>query len=572
VVTARDERGRQRRTTADVLGRLAKVEELNWDGSVYATTTYAYNALDNLTSINHAGQVRTLAYDGYGRLQTRTTPEQGTTSYSYFADDTVQTVADARGATSTITYNARHLVTAITYGVPAGVAATANVSFAYDAAGNRTSMTDGLGSVSYGYDQLSRLTSETRTFTVVGSFTLSYAYNLAGELTSITNPSGSQVGYGYDKVGRPSAVSGSGPVSATTYASSLSYRSFGLKAMNYGNGRTLSLNYDNRLRVTDWTVPGVLGWQYGYSDVGENTGRVMFARNTASSTTGGQRDDTLDRSYDYDQTGRLIVSHSGYEARLHMNRQQPSDPTTYGPYSQAYGYDQWGNRTHREGWGGIYGTYTNDNPTFTNNRQNGLVYDAAGNLTNDGTQSFSYDATGQQTYASATGLAQGYDGDGLRVKKTENGSTKFYLRSSVLGGQVVAEMDGSGTWTRGYVYLGGQMIAVQAGGVSWVHQDPVTKSQRITDNLGNVISTVDLDPWGGELTTEHHNRLVNDRPWLSFDGLPEPSVSTTSICEGPYSAGRRHNCLPNLSNASIPLELTINSAWPSPFRSPTVTF
>src|SRR5258708_3643297 len=26
------------------------------------------------------------------------------------------------------------------------------------------------------------------------------------------------------------------------------------------------------------------------------------------------------------------------------------------------------------------------------------------------------------------------------------------------------------------------MIAVQAGGVSWVHQDPVTKSQRVTDN------------------------------------------------------------------------------------------
>jgi subtilisin family serine protease len=33
------------------------------------------------------------------------------------------------------------------YGVPSGMAATANVSFAYDAAGNRTSMTDGLGSV-----------------------------------------------------------------------------------------------------------------------------------------------------------------------------------------------------------------------------------------------------------------------------------------------------------------------------------------------------------------------------------------------------------------------------------------
>ena len=50
-------------------------------------------------------------------------------------------------------------------------------------------MTDGLGSVSYGYDSLSRMTSETRTFNGVGSYSLGYLYNLANELTSITGPS-----------------------------------------------------------------------------------------------------------------------------------------------------------------------------------------------------------------------------------------------------------------------------------------------------------------------------------------------------------------------------------------------
>ena len=139
VTTVRDERGRRRKLTMDVLGRLKQVDELNWDQSVYATTTYAYNARDQITSISQAGQTpRSLSYDGYGRLYQKTTPEQGTTTYSYFADDTVQTVTDARGATTTFAYNNRHLVTGITYGVPAGVAATANVSFTYDSAGNRT--------------------------------------------------------------------------------------------------------------------------------------------------------------------------------------------------------------------------------------------------------------------------------------------------------------------------------------------------------------------------------------------------------------------------------------------------
>ncbi len=181
-ITVRDERGRRKRYTKDLVGRLKQVEELNWDQTVYATTTYAYNANDQITEINQGGQLRTFEYDGHGRLQTRTTPEQGSTSYSYFNDDTIQTVTDARGATTTFSYNNRHLVNSITYGVPAGVAATANVSFGYDSNGNRTSMTDGRGSVSYGYDTLSRLTSESRTFTGVGSFGLTYGYNLSGEL------------------------------------------------------------------------------------------------------------------------------------------------------------------------------------------------------------------------------------------------------------------------------------------------------------------------------------------------------------------------------------------------------
>ena len=60
-------------------------------------------------------------------------------------------------------------------------------------------MTDGSGSVSYSYDALSRLTSETRQFSgLTGSYALSYIYNLAGELTRVTDPTGAQVNYVYE--------------------------------------------------------------------------------------------------------------------------------------------------------------------------------------------------------------------------------------------------------------------------------------------------------------------------------------------------------------------------------------
>jgi uncharacterized protein RhaS with RHS repeats len=75
---------------------------------------------------------------------------------------------------------------------------TVALSYGYDAAGNRTSMTDSLGCTSYTYDRLSRMTSETRTFTGLGTYPINYQYNLAGEMTSITDPFGAQMSYNRD--------------------------------------------------------------------------------------------------------------------------------------------------------------------------------------------------------------------------------------------------------------------------------------------------------------------------------------------------------------------------------------
>jgi RHS repeat-associated protein len=100
----------------------------------------------------------------------------------------------------------------------------------------------------------------------------------------------------------------------------------------------------------------------------------------------------------------------------------------------------------------------------------------------------------------------------------ENGTTTYYLRYSVLGGQVISELNSSGAWMRGYVYLGGQLVAIQSSlAVSTVHQDPITKSQRITDSSGNLTGTiVDLDPWGGE-TGRSSNQAFQAHRFTSYD-------------------------------------------------------
>src|SRR5205085_8147010 len=103
-------------------GRLKRVEELNWDQSVYATTDYTYNGRDQIETINQQGLTRTFEYDGHGRLSAETTPEQGRTAYGYDTDDTLPSTTDARGVVSTFAYNGRHLVTNIDYNQTLGPA------------------------------------------------------------------------------------------------------------------------------------------------------------------------------------------------------------------------------------------------------------------------------------------------------------------------------------------------------------------------------------------------------------------------------------------------------------------
>jgi RHS repeat-associated protein len=518
----RDERGRLKKLYKDVLGRLSKVEELEYNSAVFSTAVYEYNGRDQIEKVRHyqgtaqsgVYQERTFGYDGHARLVSRNTPEQGATTFGYNPDDTMQWTRDARGAKTAFTYNPRHLVTLIDYDVNnlepgQSVADAQDITFEYDAAGGRTKMIDGVGTATYHYDSLGRMDWEERTFNGTGPFRLSYSYDSAG-LASVTNPWGSQVSYTKDPTGAATAVTGAGSWSASVYAQNTQYRASGaVKSESYGNGRSLSVSYDNRLRVKQWDVPGVMGWEYGYNDFGENTGRVTYARNLY--------DATLSRSYDYDQVGRLFNSYTGTEALAHTGKPGGAWGVHDGPYSQAYLKDVWGNVTQKLGRAGDSDQFS---ASYTNNRRNGFSYDAAGNLTFDGGQSFAYDATGQQVSASYTGytLLQSYDGDGLRVRKEENSLVTYYLRSSVLGDQVVSEINGVGGWHRGYVYgAGGNLLALQENGaVHWTHQDWASKSQRLVDTGGNVTAIIDLDPWGRE-TARSWNSQQQPRRFTSYE-------------------------------------------------------
>lgn len=451
-------------------------------------------------------QDTTMSYDGYGRVKTKHVPQQQVdannsastnhTTWDYNSDDTVQKMTDARGVITNFEYNNnRRLVTSVVYdssNVPASanVSAAVGTSFTYDAVGNRISMTDGLGSTIYGYDQLSRMTSETRYINSVGSFPLNYAYNLAGELTGVTDPFGQSVGYTHDSVGRTSGITGSGFGSVTQFTSNIYYRaSGGTKAMNYGNGKTLAVNYNARLQPATYTVPGQIdkAYQY-YAD-----GQLKYAQDLM--------DARFDRLHKYDQVARLTEARTGTEAS--------GGNVMDGPYSESFAYDVWGQTTARTTQQWSEGAY-DDTASYTNGRRNLWQYDANGRLTSDFNWQKTYDAAGRvvrsepapQSGDSTSITTSGYDGDGQRLKTgyqltyIYQPSFSYHLYSTVLGGQVIAEIQPNGQKTLGYVYdENGQLLSLTASDqVEWQHVDPAGMSARRTFSGGNYgVSGAELD-------------------------------------------------------------------------------
>jgi hypothetical protein len=81
-----------------------------------------------------------------------------------------------------------------------------------------------------------------------------------------------------------------------------------------------------------------------------------------------------------------------------------------------------------------------------------------------------------------------YDGDSQVVRASS--SALYNLRSTVLGGSVVAEVSNTGQRFRGFVLAEGQgVLATQNGdnSVLWEHRDPAEQSIRVADNSGLVV-------------------------------------------------------------------------------------
>jgi len=516
-----DEAGKKRQTWVDGFDRTIEADEPDSNNNLTVGTCYSYDLNNNLTQVVQGSETRTYSYDALSRLTTATNPESGTTNFYYTTSGgslcsgnpvAVCQRTDARGITTTYLYDVLNRLTGKSYSDT-----TPAVSIAYDQTslwgntltnpiGRKTSQSTAAPNYNaeiFGYDPMGRVTLNSKCSPAncgIGRYTLNYTYNFAGDLTSATDGVGVTLSYSYDAADRVTAVTSSlvdsqHPATLATVDPSVGYLPNGaVRAMTLGNGLTETGAFQSRLQpcrinvnssgtflasCSDAVPSGnVQDFGYGFNSGSTDNGNV------ASWSGTGTR--SFSRTYTYDSLNRLATMSS------------PSDPS--GCTGLSWTYDRWGNRTAQAVTGGSCGSWSagyNSSNQITDTR---FVYDAAGNLTNDGSHSYTYDAENRVTQVDGGSTATYvYDAEGRRVETTVAGAWTDYVRD--LSGNVVTEANAGGP-TRGYAYFGDRLLTQ--------YQAPTATYFAFTDHLG---STRLLTTYS---TTQSQNQQVYD----SMDYLP----------------------------------------------------
>ncbi len=250
----------------DALGRLEAVVEnyqpgVGSDEQTNVRTEYVYDAQGNRLAITDAlAHTTTFGYNNLGWLVRETDPLSNTWRYRYDAAGQRVTMEDAKLQTTDYEYDGMGRLVRIDY-------PDTDVTFAFNALGWRTAMTDTLGVTRWQYDLLGRPLTITHPI----SGTVGYRYDAQGNRTALIYPDGKQASYQYDMLDRLSQVT-SWDSQATTYTYTVNSA---LKAVRFPDGVTSTYAYDPSGQLSALTHQGQSGqsssFEYQYDPVGNRT-------------------------------------------------------------------------------------------------------------------------------------------------------------------------------------------------------------------------------------------------------------------------------------------------------------
>jgi RHS repeat-associated protein len=547
----------------DALGRMAASYEAKNATGPQGTvavggilTTYAYDALDNLTYASVAGRNQSFVYDGLSRLIAQRLAERNATldsagtyvgagSYSdvfiYDAQGRLVSATDARGVVTSRAYENGGLSRLLTVSYDIGhvgdtahpVSPVGAVGYTYcttnqsdianycphnDVRAVRHESVTGGVTKDYFYDLYGRTTTVQTHLASRGSYPLAvdYGYDALSRQTSTTYPT--QYGFGtearknvglvLDSQGRPKSLT----VGTTPHAQNVTYDANGgmhqallgvvgvYQASETWDYEPISGLLQHQQVLKQGDPANNLDLKYDYTLPGTDAalgrmGKVTSITNVLDPT---QR---KDKRYTYDSLGRIRSVAGG-----------PATPA----WTQTYGYDDNGNRLTVSTSGSVVPDGLTSLVYDSQNRISGYEYDNAGNLIQGNvssgvTERYQYDAAGRLVTVTRLGNPNvtletySYGTDRIRLSMTDSSGAKTYYVTD--GSRPIAEYSDNGTkpvYARAYMYLGSRLIsALKPSGstesLEVYHFDSL--GRRLIGTSSSVREQVSL-PFGNELDAE----------------------------------------------------------------------
>jgi YD repeat-containing protein len=472
------------------------------DGGV---TNYVYDTDGEQTQVTGpTGAVSSATYDYLGRRLTSTdverypcaaalqpggtcpgvtTPAPYTTDYNYFPDTTG---------------NGPWLASVST---PAGV----EISYAYDAAGETASMTDGAqNKTSYGYDP-------------------------AGDLTQTSNPDGTASASSYDQAGRLVGQSDLSATGTVLRSNGSAYDSDGnmVSSTDYqGDNTTFTYNADDWLTAETQPVTATSGItaSFGYD---ANGNRTLFTDGNANNwwttyNTWNLPEKQIEPTTPAHNTVGTGTFTTSYDA--------DGNPVTLaepGSVTQASTYNNMGELSGQTATGAAVATPSR---SFT--------YDLAGNMTSAATSAAGSTAATSESFA--------YDDRGLPL--TSSGSAGSSALTYNGDGQVASVADGAGTTS--YTYDDAGRLATLADPLiattATYSYNPMSQVSAISYGTGNDTRSLGYDPLhrltSDTLATSAGQQVASIN--YGYDPNDNLTSKTTTGFAGasarPWHAGKRH--------------------------------
>ncbi|MBX9681403.1 MAG: hypothetical protein K2X38_21825 [Gemmataceae bacterium] len=435
-------------------------------------------------------------YGNAGELKKTLYPDGSYTLYRYDNYGRLAATEDTRGDTQVYTYDSVGRLQKLTL-TPAGGTGV-DLTYTYNADDTVSSVTDEVGTTTYSYTAGRRVSNVGYDWNASGlsnAQNVSYSYNNDGTIDTVTWKNGTTTvatwSFSYDGAGRVTSI-----VNGFGETTSFSYDGVGkLKTQTNQNGTSLTYTWNQQR-----------GWP---TQILQKSGSTPFAQydlaydggnNTAGNLTQVIELDGSEVDYTYDALYRLTG-----ETR-----------TGTGPYARSYGYDLAGNLTTYGG--STFASYDSANKIST--LSGGSVsYDADGNATaisGSGIPSttLTWDVRSRLTrqVTSSDDISYRYDYTGKRVARWPSGSTgqvTFYVFS---GDKLLGELQGG---SPAVAYTWGPVGLVSSRNLAtsqstWYHFGPQAETRGLSDASGAIVADIRYDAYGNQT----YSSLAQPAPFL----------------------------------------------------------